>query len=198
MSRFAAKDIDSRVFRSVHWADWVEAFGRKRLAAVATGLLAWDAAQHVLAVVDTAQFAKLASWGLFGFAGVTKADVDKALDVVLGGLRAVEGLEEGGLASVGHVSRGYVSADFAHIVEGSVKAKLRAEVESLRRARLVGKTACGAVKQDEFDNLALTQQRLRRWRWASCTASWGRSGRPWPGPAWLRATPTLLKNHRGG
>jgi len=46
-------------------------------AAVVAGVLAWDAAQHVLAVVDSAQFAKLASWGFFGFADVTKADVEK-------------------------------------------------------------------------------------------------------------------------
>jgi len=150
MSRFAAKDIDSRVFRSVHWADWVEAFGRKRLAAVAAGLLAWDAAQHVLAVVDTAQFAKLASWGFFGFAGVTKADVDKALDDVLKGLRAMEGLEEGRLASVGHVSRGVVSADLARLVEEAVKAKLESEVKGLIRVKLAGE----AAPRGEFDRFA--------------------------------------------
>jgi len=39
-------------------------------AAVAAGVLAWAAAQHVLAAVDTAQFAKLAAGGFFGVAAV--------------------------------------------------------------------------------------------------------------------------------
>jgi len=123
-------------------------------AAVAASILTWMAAQHVLAAVDTAQFAKLASWGFFGLAGVKKADVDEKLDVVLSGLRTIEGLERGGLARVGHVSRGYASADFARLVEEAVKAKLEAETESLVRARLVGGATRGAVGQDEFDRFA--------------------------------------------
>jgi len=101
------------------------------------------ATQHILAVADAFQFAEPAA----------EADVDKALDEVLSGLRAVKGLE-GGLA--GSASRGVASAKFIRLVEGVVKAKLRAEVEAteargLIRAKLVGEVA----PQDEFDRFAL-------------------------------------------
>jgi len=108
-------------------------------------------AKHVLATVDASQLAEQTAIDLFDTAA--EADVDKALDDVLRGLRAVEGLERGGLA--GHASKGYASADFARLVEKAVKAKLKAEVETearrLIRVKLVGKTARGAVGQDELD-----------------------------------------------
>jgi len=105
------------------------------------------ATQHVSATVDASHFAELAASGFFDSAA--EADVDKALDDVLRGLRAVEGLEEGRL--IGHVSKGFASADFTRLVGGAVKAKLKAEAKGLIRARLVGKTA----PRDEFDRFAL-------------------------------------------
>jgi len=126
-------------------------------AATATGAAIRAEAQHVSATADAAHFAELAAIGLFDPAA--EADVDKALDDVLKGLRALEGLEEGGPARVSHVSRGFASADFARLVEGAVKAKLKAEVEAeakrLIKAKFVGETARGAVRQDEFDRFAL-------------------------------------------
>jgi len=107
------------------------------------------ATQHVSATVDASQLAEQTAIDLFDTAA--EADVDKALDDVLSGLRAVEGLEDGGHVSVGLVSRGFASAEFVRLVEGAVKAKLKAEAKGLIRARLVGKTARGAVEQDELD-----------------------------------------------
>jgi len=157
-------------------------------------LLAWMAAQHVLADVDMSQFAKLASWGFFGLAGVRKADVDKALDDVLKGLRAMEGLEEGGLARVGHISRGFASADFVRLVEGAVKAKLKADAEvgaearRLMKARLVGKMA----PQDEFDRFAANAAAAVETALGLIhrAVHWGRGGRPWPELTWLRGRTT--------
>jgi len=99
--------------------------------------------------VAASHFTELAAMGFFDPAA--EADVDKALDDVLKGLRAVEGLERGGSAS--RVSRGFASADFARLVEGAVKAKLKAEAEAKRliRARLVGRALRGAMGQDDFD-----------------------------------------------
>jgi len=122
-------------------------------AAVAASVLAWATAQQILADVDMAQFAKLASWGFFGLAGVRKADVDKALDEVLSGLKALEGLERGGLA--GHVSRGFASAEFARLVEEAVKVKLRAEAETAETGRLIKASPASGVIRDEFDRFAL-------------------------------------------
>jgi len=119
-------------------------------AAVAAGVLTWAATQHVLADVDVSQFAELTSWGFFGLAGVKKADVEERLDEVLTGLKALEGLERGGLARVGHVSRGFASADFARLVEEAVKAKLKAEAR-----RLIKVSPVGGVIQDDFDRFAL-------------------------------------------
>jgi len=99
-----------------------------------------------MAIRAEAQHA-LAAMGFFGSA--TEADVDKALDDVLRGLRAVEGLEEGML--VGHASKGFVSVEFARLVEEAVKAKLKAEARGLIKAKLVGK----AAPRDEFDRFAL-------------------------------------------
>jgi len=70
---------------------------------------------------------------------------------VLKRLRAMEGLEEGGFASVGHVSEGFASAEFARLVEEAVKAKLRAEVRRLIRVKLAG----GAAPRDDLDRFAL-------------------------------------------
>jgi len=122
--------------------------------AVAAGVLTWMAAQHVLAEVDVSQFAKLAADGFFGFPAVAKADADKALNDVLRGLRALEGLEKGGLAHVDHISKGFASADFARLVEGAVKAKLEAEATGLIKAARVGETTRGAVGQDDLDRFA--------------------------------------------
>jgi len=120
-------------------------------AATAADVAIRAEAQHAPATADAAQFAKLAAIGLFDPAA--EADVDKALDEVLGGLRALEGLEEGRLARVSHVSRGFVSADFARLVEGAVKAKLKAEAEARRliKAVRVGE----AAPRGEFDRFAL-------------------------------------------
>jgi len=101
------------------------------------------ATQHVLAAAEAPQFAEPAAMGLFDTAAET--DADKALDRVMEGLRAVEGLEEGRL--VGHVSKGFASAEFANLVEGAVKAKLKAEAKGLINARHTDKTA----SQDEID-----------------------------------------------
>jgi len=106
------------------------------------------ATQHVSATVDASHFAELAAGGFFDSAA--EADVDKALDRVVEGLRAVEGLERGGLARVGHVSRGFASADFARLVEGAVKAKLKAEASRLIRA-----SPTSGVIRDEFDRFTL-------------------------------------------
>jgi len=53
-------------------------------------VLIQTATQHVLAAADVFQFAELAAGGFFDTAA--DADVDKALDRVVEGLRAVEGL----------------------------------------------------------------------------------------------------------
>jgi len=110
------------------------------------------ATQRVSATVDASQFAELAIGGFFDPAA--EADVDKALDRVVEGLRAVEGLEEERLARIGHVSKGLASADFARLVEEAVKAKLESEARGLIKAKLVGMTARGAVGQGEFDRFA--------------------------------------------
>gem|GEM_PF-6059086 len=99
-----------------------------------------------MATTGASQFAELAALGFFN--PVAKADVDKALGDVLSGLRAVEGLE-GSL--VGHVSRGFASADFARLVEGAVKANLETETKGLIRARLMSKAA-REVTRDEVDH----------------------------------------------
>jgi len=122
-------------------------------AEVAAAASIQTAGNHVLATVDAFQPAEQAAIGLFDTAA--EADVDKALDDVLKGLRAMEGLEEGGLARVGHVSKGFASADFARLVEGVVKAKLKAEVEAEAR-RLIKAVRVGeAGPRDEFDRFAL-------------------------------------------
>ena len=106
------------------------------------------ATRRVSATVDASHFAELAAIGFLDTAA--DADVDKALDRVVEGLRAVEGLEEGRLARVGLVSRGFASADFARLVEEAVKAKLKAEAMRLIRVKLAGE----AAPRDEFDRFA--------------------------------------------
>jgi len=118
-------------------------------AATTTDIAIRAEVQPTPVAVDASHFAELAASGFFDSAA--EADVEKALDDVLSGLRAVEGLEDGGHVSVGLVSRGFASAEFVRLVEGAVKAKLKAEAKGLIRARLVGKTA----PRDEFDRFAL-------------------------------------------
>jgi len=114
-------------------------------AATTTDIAIRAEVQSTPVAVDVSHFAEPAAMGFFGSA--TEADVDKALDDVLRGLRAVEGLEEGRLA--GHVSKGYASADFARFVEKAVKAKLKAEAKRLIRA-----SPAGGVIQGEFGRFA--------------------------------------------
>jgi len=68
MSRFV--DVDPCVFLSVHWADWVGAFGHRRLASVAKslgltveGLVEYVAEQPPRAVGVARLLCKLADYG---------------------------------------------------------------------------------------------------------------------------------------
>jgi len=112
-------------------------------AATITNVAIQAVAQPTPAAADASQIAKLAAGVLLD--PTAEADMGKILDCVVEGLRAMEGLDEGRL--VGHASKGFASADFASLVERTVKIKLEAEVRGLIRARLVGKTA----PQDEID-----------------------------------------------
>jgi len=70
MTRLAARDVDPCVFLSVYWADWVGAFGHKRLAAVAKslglsveGLVEYVAVSPPRAVGVARLLCKLANYG---------------------------------------------------------------------------------------------------------------------------------------
>jgi len=125
-------------------------------AAIITDIAMQAITQHAPAAADASQLTKLTAMGLFDPAA--EADVGKALDCVVKGLRAMEEREQ---ESLGYASRGFASAEFARLVEGAVKAMLEAEVESLIRATRAGKSAREAIQDEIYrfmENVAATME----------------------------------------